>query len=79
MARQGLGVIGVTRNSIAETRDAIRAYRRTIRSTDPKEFVGAYGNEQVAGFALTICHKDDRIGRDMAAGAVVISSFAKCR
>jgi alkanesulfonate monooxygenase SsuD/methylene tetrahydromethanopterin reductase-like flavin-dependent oxidoreductase (luciferase family) len=69
VARQGLGVIGVTRNSIAETRDAIRAYRRTIRSSDPKDFVGAYANEQVAGFALTICHEDDRIGRDMACAA----------
>ncbi len=67
--RQGLGVIGVTRNSVAETRDAIRAYRSAIRSTDPKEFVGAYPNEQVAGFALAFCHEDDRVGRDMACAA----------
>jgi alkanesulfonate monooxygenase SsuD/methylene tetrahydromethanopterin reductase-like flavin-dependent oxidoreductase (luciferase family) len=69
VARQGLGVIGVTRNSIAETRDAIRTYRNVIRSTDPKEFVGAIANEQVAGFALTLCHEDDRVGRDMACAA----------
>lgn len=67
--RQGLGVIGVTRNSITETRDAIRAYRSAIRSTDPKEFIGAYPNEQVAGFALACCHEDDRIGRDIACAA----------
>ncbi len=67
--RQGVGVIGVTRNSIAETRDAIRAYRGAIRGTDPGEFVGAYANEQVAGFALAFCHQDDRIGRDMACAA----------
>lgn len=67
--RQGLGVIGVTRNSIAETRDAIRSYREAIRTTDPKEFVGAFPNNQVAGFALAYCHEDDRIGRDMACSA----------
>ena len=38
--RQGVGVIGVTRNSIDETRDSIRAYRDTIRSSDPKGFIG---------------------------------------
>jgi alkanesulfonate monooxygenase SsuD/methylene tetrahydromethanopterin reductase-like flavin-dependent oxidoreductase (luciferase family) len=67
--RQGLGVIGVTRNSIAETRDAIRAYRAAIRGGDPKDFVGAYANEQVAGFALAYCDQDDRVGRDMACAA----------
>jgi alkanesulfonate monooxygenase SsuD/methylene tetrahydromethanopterin reductase-like flavin-dependent oxidoreductase (luciferase family) len=67
--RQGVGVIGVTRNSIAETRDAIRAYRSAIRSTDPKDFIGAYPNEQVAGFALAYCDEDDRVGRDMACAA----------
>ncbi len=69
IGRQGLGVIGVTRNSIAETRDAIRGYREAIRSADPKDFVGACANEQVAGFALAYCHSDDRIGRDKACAA----------
>src|SRR5438045_1670416 len=55
VGRQGLGVIGVTRNSISETRAAIRSYRQAIRATDPKEFVGACANEQVAGFALAYC------------------------
>ncbi len=67
--RQGVGVIGVTRNSIAETKDAIRTYRQAIRSADSAEFVGAYSNEQVAGFALAFCHEDDRTGRDMACAA----------
>lgn len=67
--RQGVGVIGVTRNSIAETRDAIRTYRAAIRGADPKGFIGAYPNEQVAGFALACCHEDDRIGRDVACAA----------
>jgi alkanesulfonate monooxygenase SsuD/methylene tetrahydromethanopterin reductase-like flavin-dependent oxidoreductase (luciferase family) len=67
--RQGVGVIGVTRNSIAETRGAIQAYRAAIRSGDREGFIGAYPNEQVAGFALTCCHEDDRIGRDTACAA----------
>ena len=67
--RQGVGVIGVTRNSVSETRDAIRSYREAIRNTDPKEFVGAYPNEQVAGFALACCDEDDRVGRDVACAA----------
>jgi alkanesulfonate monooxygenase SsuD/methylene tetrahydromethanopterin reductase-like flavin-dependent oxidoreductase (luciferase family) len=69
IGRQGLGVIGVTRNSIAETRQAIRDYRAAIRSTDPKDFVGSEMNEQVAGFALAFCDEDDRAGRDMACAA----------
>lgn len=68
-ARQGVGVIGVTRNSIDETRDAIRTYRETIRSVDREEFVGSVPNEHVAAFALSCCHKDDRIGRDIACAA----------
>lgn len=67
--RQGVGVIGVTRNSVAETRDAIRGYREAIRGADPRHFVGAFANEQVAGFALSYCDEDDRVGRDKACAA----------
>ena len=67
--QRGLGVIGVTRNSVSETREAIRTYRQAIRSADPVGFVGAYPNEQVAGFALACCHEDDRTGRDRACAA----------
>ena len=69
IGRQGLGVMGVTRNSIDETRAAIRSYRAALRATDPVDFVGAFANEQVAGFALAFCHEDDRTGRDMACAA----------
>jgi alkanesulfonate monooxygenase SsuD/methylene tetrahydromethanopterin reductase-like flavin-dependent oxidoreductase (luciferase family) len=69
VASQGLGVIGVTRNSITETRDAIRTYRETIRAADPRNFVGQVANEQVAGFALAYCDQDDRVGRDKACAA----------
>lgn len=68
-ARQGVGVIGVTRNSVDETREAIATYRKTIRSADPAGFTGAASNEHVAAFALTCCHEDDATGRDLACGA----------
>jgi alkanesulfonate monooxygenase SsuD/methylene tetrahydromethanopterin reductase-like flavin-dependent oxidoreductase (luciferase family) len=68
-AKQGVGIIGVTRNSIAETRSAIRTYRETIRSADPKGFVGKTSNENVAAFALACCHEDDRTGKDIACAA----------
>lgn len=67
--RQGVGVIGVTRNSVTETRAAIRGYREALRAADPRGFVGARPNEQVAGFALACCDMDDRAGRDRACAA----------
>ncbi|HEX5326332.1 MAG TPA: LLM class flavin-dependent oxidoreductase, partial [Acetobacteraceae bacterium] len=67
-AKLGVGVIGVTRNSISETRSAIARYRETIRG-DRSGFVGRYPNEQVAAFALTCVHEDDRTGRDIACAA----------
>jgi alkanesulfonate monooxygenase SsuD/methylene tetrahydromethanopterin reductase-like flavin-dependent oxidoreductase (luciferase family) len=69
VGRQGLGVIGVTRNSVSETKDAIRAYRAAIRGADRSQFVGKYPNEAVGGFALACCHPDDRTGRDIACAA----------
>lgn len=68
-ARQGVGVIGVTRNSIDETRDAIRTYRETIRNGDSSGWIGRFANENVAAFGLTCCHQDDRTGRDLACAA----------
>jgi alkanesulfonate monooxygenase SsuD/methylene tetrahydromethanopterin reductase-like flavin-dependent oxidoreductase (luciferase family) len=64
--RKGVGVIGVTRNSISETRDAIATYRKAIRSGDRSQFIGKEPNEHVAAFALACCHEDDRTGRDLA-------------
>jgi alkanesulfonate monooxygenase SsuD/methylene tetrahydromethanopterin reductase-like flavin-dependent oxidoreductase (luciferase family) len=66
---QGLGVIGVTRNSVSETKDAVRRYRAAIRGADRSRFVGKFGNEQVGGFAIACCHEDDRMGRDIACAA----------
>ena len=67
-ARAGVGVIGVTRNSISETRSAIAQYRELIRG-DCSSFIGAYPNEHVGVFALACVHEDDRIGRDVACAA----------
>ncbi len=67
-ARLGVGVIGVTRNSIAETKSAIARYRQLIQG-DRSGFIGAYPNEHVAAFALACVHEDDRIGRDIACAA----------
>lgn len=69
IGREGLGVIGVTRNSVSESREAIRKYRAAIRTSDPSGFVGGYANEQVGGFALACCDLDDRVGRDRACAA----------
>lgn len=68
-ARQGVGVIGVTRNSVDETRSAIATYRNTIRNADPAGFIGGASNEHVGAFALTCCHEDNRTGRDLACAA----------
>lgn len=68
-AEQGVGVIGVTRNSISETKNAIRDYRETIRNCDRSKFVGKLPNEHVAAFALACCHEDDRTGKDIACAA----------
>lgn len=67
-ASMGVGVIGVTRNSISETRSAIAGYRDRIRG-DRSAFIGAYPNEHVGAFALTCVHEDDRVGRDIACAA----------
>jgi alkanesulfonate monooxygenase SsuD/methylene tetrahydromethanopterin reductase-like flavin-dependent oxidoreductase (luciferase family) len=67
-ARMGVGVIGVTRNSISETRSAIAEYRELIRG-DRSGFIGAYPNEHVGVFALACVHDDDDIGRDIACSA----------
>src|SRR5262249_50595592 len=64
--RQGVGVIGVTRNSIEETRKAIHTYRSAIRHPDRSRNIGKAANENVAAFALTCCDDDDRRGRDLA-------------
>ncbi len=67
--RQGMGAIGVTRNTPAETKPFIDAYRAAIRGADRSQFVGRFANEQVGAFAMACCLEDDRLGRDVACAA----------
>ena len=67
--RQGVGIIGVTRNTPDETKPAIAAYRSAIRSGDRSKFVGKAANEHVGVYAVACCHDDDRTGRDLACAA----------
>lgn len=67
--RQGVGVIGVTRNSKEETRAAVQRYRAAIRSADASTLVGKVANEHVAAFGITCVHDEDRVGRELACAA----------
>jgi alkanesulfonate monooxygenase SsuD/methylene tetrahydromethanopterin reductase-like flavin-dependent oxidoreductase (luciferase family) len=67
-AQMGVGVIGVTRNSVSETRAAIAEYRQLIRG-DRSGFIGVAPNEHVGVFALACVDEDDRVGRDVACAA----------
>ncbi len=66
-ARQGFGVIGVTRNSMEETKAAIDRYR-AVSSTE-KPTVARRANPKVAIFGIGMCHQDDATGRAMACTA----------
>ena len=67
--QQGVGVIGVTRNTPAETRPAIAAYRAAVKSADGSCFLGKSRNEQTGVFAIGCCHPDDRVGRGIGCAA----------
>ncbi|HYC14927.1 MAG TPA: LLM class flavin-dependent oxidoreductase [Stellaceae bacterium] len=66
---QGVGVIGVTRNTPAETKPAIASYRNAIKNGDKSRFMGRIRNEQVGVFGIGHCDKDDRLGRDIGCAA----------
>jgi len=67
--QQGFGVIGVTRNSHADTKAAVGRYRAAIRNPDRSRQIGKVANENVAVFGIAACHQDDSIGRDIACRA----------
>lgn len=67
--KQGFGVIGVTRNTREETREAIDRYRSAIRSATPETMVGKLPNEHVAAFGIACVDNDDRAGRAAACAA----------
>jgi len=66
--KQGFGVIGVTRNTPAETKPYIDAYREAIRG-DRSGFVARTPNEHVGAFAIACCDEDDAVGRKLACDA----------
>ena len=67
--KQGFGVIGVTRNSIEDTKAAVKRYRAAITNSDRSGQIGKVANNQVAAFGIACCHDDDRYGRDVACAA----------
>jgi len=67
--KQGVGVIGVTRNTPAETKPAVAAYREASRSSGDAGLLGRFRNEQTGVFAIGYCDKDDRVGREVGCAA----------
>jgi len=67
--RQGMGVIGVTRNTPEETRPFIKAYREAIAAADASTMVSTVKNEQAGVFAIAALDKDDARGRELACKA----------
>jgi alkanesulfonate monooxygenase SsuD/methylene tetrahydromethanopterin reductase-like flavin-dependent oxidoreductase (luciferase family) len=67
--KQGLGVIGVTRNTPAETKPAIEAWRAALRASRREDWAGRFVNEQNGVFAIACCDADDRKARDIACAA----------
>jgi len=65
----GVGIIGVTRNTPHETATAIAAYRAAIRRSQPAQWLGRQSNEQVGVYAIAACDNDDEVGRRLACSA----------
>ena len=68
-AKRGLGVIGVTRLPPEEARPAVEAYWQEIKASRPEDWDGQYANPSAGAFAITCCHDDDAVGRDIASAA----------
>lgn len=68
-ARQGFGVIGVTRNSVDVTREAIKRYHDIAAESPESELVARVPNRRTAVFGITCCDEDDRLARDIGCAA----------
>jgi alkanesulfonate monooxygenase SsuD/methylene tetrahydromethanopterin reductase-like flavin-dependent oxidoreductase (luciferase family) len=68
-ARQGYGVIGVTRNSMADTKAAIEGYHRIAKEADTCGLIARKPNRATAVFGIACCDEDDRVGRELACAA----------
>lgn len=68
-ARQGFGVIGVTRNSLEDTRAAVDRYHAEAARTDQETLIALQPNRATAVFGIGCCDEDDRAGREIACAA----------
>jgi len=68
-ARQGYGVIGVTRNSVEVTREAVERYHRIAEESDGSGRIARAPNRRTAVFGIACCDNDDRVGRDIGCAA----------
>lgn len=63
--RQGMGLIGVTRQPPAVMKPWIDRYRQSIRG-DRSGFAGRFANEHVGAFTMACCDRDDKRARALA-------------
>lgn len=66
--KYGLGVLCFTIGEPGELESLISAYREAIKHPEP---VGAFVNEQVAGFTVLHCGEDDKAARERAGEAAI--------
>ena len=67
--RQGFGVIGVTRNSIEETKGAVERYHRAALAATAAERIARVPNRTTAVFGISCVDEDDQVGRDLGCAA----------
>lgn len=67
--RQGFGVIGVTRNTVEETRAAVDSYHRAAREAKPSDLVARQPNRTTAVFGIGCVDEDDSVGRTVGCAA----------
>lgn len=67
--RQGFGVIGVTRNSVQETKDAVNRYHRAANEATAADRIARVPNQTTAVFGIGCVDDDDRVGRELGCAA----------
>jgi alkanesulfonate monooxygenase SsuD/methylene tetrahydromethanopterin reductase-like flavin-dependent oxidoreductase (luciferase family) len=67
--RQGFGVIGVTRNTIAETKAAVDRYHRAAAQATAADRIARVPNQTTAVFGIGCVDEDDVVGRKVGCAA----------
>ena len=67
--RQGFGVIGVTRNSLEDTKLAIERYHAGANSDDKSVQIARVPNKQTAVFGIGCVDENDTVGRQVGCAA----------